>query len=234
MGELQGRWHWEHLPRKEAGLGWVAAYLMAPQEGNVIVAEVRIFPQTPGLQNAEDPGWDRNSFWLPIGGLTGRVIRDITSPTDAVRNFLALQQQVHGPEGPVSLDFKWKQVWDRKAGKEVGDFEKRSQRVERRLLVVAYHYVKELEAGVKEVNEVVGERLGRSSSKIRDDVRAARRAGLLTYPPKRGVPGGHLTPKAIALINELGMFRRPRSNEPGTFQELQDKWAAEDAAAREE
>lgn len=69
-----------------------------------------------------------------------------------------------------------------------------------RLAETAALYVKARAENAPAPNQRVATIQGRSGSKVRDDLRAARRAGLLTETPGRGRAGGTLTDKARAIL----------------------------------
>jgi hypothetical protein len=70
----------------------------------------------------------------------------------------------------------------------------------RRLAETASLYVSALADNDSAPNRRVAEIQGRTPEKVRDDLRAARRAELLTETPGRGRAGGTLTPKARAIL----------------------------------
>ncbi len=70
----------------------------------------------------------------------------------------------------------------------------------RRLAETAALYVRAVADGVLAVNEHVAKIQGRPAYAVRDDIYAARQAGLLTPAPKQGRPGGHLTRAAIDIL----------------------------------
>jgi hypothetical protein len=73
----------------------------------------------------------------------------------------------------------------------------------RRLAETAALYVSARAENDPAPNQRVAEIQGRTAEKVRDDLRAARRAELLTQTPGRGRAGGALTAKAREIL-ELG------------------------------
>lgn len=70
----------------------------------------------------------------------------------------------------------------------------------RRLAETAELYVQARAANQSAPNRRVAEIQGRTAEKVRDDLRAARQADLLTVSPGRGRAGGTLTAKARAIL----------------------------------
>lgn len=73
-----------------------------------------------------------------------------------------------------------------------------------RLATTAALYVQACDRGERTPNEAVGRLQGRPASHVRDDLKAARAAGLLEAAPVQGMAGGRLTPKAIELLRKEG------------------------------
>lgn len=71
-----------------------------------------------------------------------------------------------------------------------------------RLAETAALYVSARAANAPAPNRRVAQLQGRSVTKVRDDLRAARQAELLTEAVGRGRAGGTLTPKALAILGE--------------------------------
>jgi len=71
-----------------------------------------------------------------------------------------------------------------------------------RLATVAAEYVQACARHSRRPNEDVAAKVGKPASRIRDDLLAARRAGLLTETVQ-GSPGGRLTDKALAILESL-------------------------------
>lgn len=73
------------------------------------------------------------------------------------------------------------------------------------LLRVAVLYVKALDDGADDPVKVVADQLGEPAEFIRGRIHMAREPGrdLLTRPPRPGVPGGELTPRALELLQQL-------------------------------
>jgi hypothetical protein len=73
-----------------------------------------------------------------------------------------------------------------------------------RLATTAALYVQACDRGERSPNEAVGRVQGRPASQVRDDLKAARAAGLLEAAPVQGMAGGRLKPKAIELLRKEG------------------------------
>jgi hypothetical protein len=71
-----------------------------------------------------------------------------------------------------------------------------------RLARTAGLYVVALRAGSRTPNEDVARQLNRKTTHIRDDLKRARDAEILSPAPARGVPGGELTAKGESTLKE--------------------------------
>src|SRR5262249_7365956 len=79
-----------------------------------------------------------------------------------------------------------------------------------RLASIAQSYVQASAMGSKRQNAHVAARLNMTIAQVRDAIHWARKKGLLSETRGRGVPGGELTPKAIALLLSLERIRGDR------------------------
>lgn len=81
--------------------------------------------------------------------------------------------------------------------------------------MVAGAYSDALEAGVRRTNVEVARALGLSPEQVRDRVREARKAGLLTEAPARGIPGGRLTPRGRRILTRVQARRSAKASAGG-------------------
>jgi hypothetical protein len=73
----------------------------------------------------------------------------------------------------------------------------------RRLAVTAALYVEAIDRGDRAPNETIARRQRRKASLVRDDLKRARDAGLLTGSGGRGIAGGELTLQALQVLEEM-------------------------------
>jgi hypothetical protein len=73
----------------------------------------------------------------------------------------------------------------------------------RRLAVTAALYLEAIDQRDRAPNETVARRQDRKASLVRDDLKRARDAGLLTDSGGRGIAGGELTPQALQILKEM-------------------------------
>jgi len=100
-------------------------------------------------------------------------------------------------EAWVSEAERWAPVYARLRGKAFLP----TERI-RRLALTAALYVDAVAHGDRSPNQTVGRKQRRSPNLVRDDLKRARDAGLLTNSGGRGMAGGDLTPKAWAIIEK--------------------------------
>jgi hypothetical protein len=185
---------------------WQAVYEVAPQRGDMVIGSVTIRPR-------------RN---LPAGGLTARLTRTLR-PATALRLFrrdlaavsrpgsIEAQAQAAAAAFLVAVSAAGSQEdaidvlqnrwvgWDEAlAWLRYGTAPPSSDRL-RRVAETAALYVTALAEG-RAPSERVARIQGRSTGQVRDDVRAARRAGLLSESPGRGRVGGALTERAREIL----------------------------------
>ena len=132
---------------------------------------------------------------VPMGAFT-RAIREfhVRAWNAAVR--YATQNGLPPPTGGIMTP--WKEIHINTGRKKSGG--PIDIRDELSLAVLAAEYVELLEHASPA--SVLGDRYGYSTPRIKDFLKAARKRGLLSDPPFRGVAGGQLTKKAIRLLTE--------------------------------
>lgn len=119
----------------------------------------------------------------------------------AIQQYMALMAIAHDDADWLTERRRQWQPWDRAVTRLLRDDPPNgvSRRVAR-LLATSAAYVDALHAGDRSPNASVARRLDISTTRVTEDVRAARREGLLTAAPQRGVPGGELSERAIGLL----------------------------------
>jgi hypothetical protein len=139
---------------------------------------------------------------LPAGGLTSRHLRKVPfrrlpAATDLAKARAAARRLAHHygiGEPPRGQRYP-------RPGRG------RPARPIERLAVVAYCYSEACVSSRAPIQEV-SVRLRMKPAKVRDDVIAARRKGLLTGTRKQGAPGGQLTEKCIEILRTLKTQRQ--------------------------
>lgn len=183
---------------------WVAAYRLMPEEGRHVVGELRVFPNEPGRPRLGRWSAERLGIHAPIprGGLGARLLRNV-KVSDDLSYFV--RHKAAGPgfaarlvkQGFTDLDVGHQ-------GHQPGGRRGHSNLFYAR---IAARYVALLERGEakpvhalqRELEEEENNPL--SQATVRDLIRRARARGLLTTTT-RGRPGGQLTQKAVALLQQ--------------------------------
>lgn len=190
----------------ELSADWRAVYVLASQGSEIVVTEVRVVPRGE----------------IPQGGMTARLLREL-------RPGLAVQQvrrdaQRHLQETPVRVraspevvaaaahDPRWivYALPDPRAGRPWAAVQEaliaaptlRGGRL-LRLAGTAELYVGAVMRGDPRPNETVAMAQRRSVGAVRDDLYAARGAGLLTRTGRRGKAGGRLTAEALSILEPV-------------------------------
>ena len=195
--------------------GWVGAYRLMVKAGRLIVAEVRLLPDT-----GQGAGrWSEDAPDVPPEGVPSRALRALSPsvPKDRFPRFLleigkkypAIAKQLLGRHG-VTLGTE---MASRRPG--------RTGRPDSYYLAWAEAYVERLAAGSRRPIKDLAERPPRaikgyvsdgahvSEATVRDLIHQARARDLLT-PSPIGRAGGELTPKAIRMLDrERNRRRRP-------------------------
>ena len=189
------------------GPGWLIAYRVVRQQSDMVVAEAKV-------------SWAGNGP-APAGGLPSKVIRAM-KPASALRVFREDVLWHFGQEGREAMagasaalawvalrgggleaardvlmanerrQQLWAEIWRR--------HERTASSALPRLTRLARTAELQAAAGDRP-NEKVAAVQGRTPERVRDDIRAARREGLLG-PTRRGVAGGGLTERGIAILKE--------------------------------
>jgi hypothetical protein len=206
---------WIELPLDDA---WLAAFRLAVRDGQVVVAELRVFPNEPDDSEAVNVlfGGDRppgrwsaevlgDKAAVPAGGLTARTLRRVrfeealrVSQELLTRVLMAegRERELFGPGGLLArhgLDVL-PEARSRRGQRAMSSAER-----ERYLAAVAAEYAGLVAAGERVPTAVLAGRLHYTAGRVRQLLAEARRRGLLTGT-QRGRAGGTLTDKARALL----------------------------------
>jgi hypothetical protein len=203
---------------EDLGDGWFAAYRFVVQSGAPVLGQVHIYSLRPyGTVLGDDPermasdepsdvfnfrrASRQTGSEIPAGGLRLRTLRSMHPATSLQRAIADRKGQ-----GILVVDFRdeadelgWEatvRAVQRRLDQPVSTPRTRLER----LAQVAQLYAAHVALGAARVNVMIGEAIDRSPSKVRDDIRAARREGLLTEGAGRGRPAGELTDKARRIL----------------------------------
>ena len=176
---------------------WTAVYELVPQDGQLVVGELRVFPGKP---DAERSGMgSREDRPVPFGGLTARLLRKvrITEPLKFGHDTAVEMEEIATSAGAFQdVALHLEDVKQRSAG--------RPRLPDIHYAEAAEMYVKALRHEPRKPVVWAAQRMNYSPTRMRDIVSEARRRKLLT-PSPRGRPGGQLTPKARELLrNQRG------------------------------
>lgn len=179
---------------------WAAAALLVGSEGSVLIAEVCVFPRNDvhGTQQVSSLG---NA--VPAGGLTASKFREVVLGP-ALDECKRREEEARAAGGVREALALWRKRLDLKQLTP----EQLEQAYSRKelLALLAARYV-ELIPEAEAPNQILAGEFGLPVTKIRDRLHAARRAGLLTKPRRRGVAGGHLTKEGQAIVLGLQGLR---------------------------
>ena len=179
--------------------GWDVAAHLIEQDGNVVIAELRIQPAQTGGALAWPPQWRPNDP-VPKGGLRashmrslrlGTIVRRARFHTHGVSDHLLA---ILGSDAANRL-MSAISAAPRRPG--------RKGHPDEYYAVIAQMYVRELMNGRHDPIKRIAEAIGYSETHVRDQVAKARQKGFLTPAPGRGKSGGNLTPTALDVLNEV-------------------------------
>jgi len=201
---------WLEVPITE---DWTSAARLAVQNGQLVVAELRIFPnepgrQLPGLWSAELLGARAR---VPPGGLTSRMLRRVrlTEHPKHTRAVLASGVNVRRAGADVHVSAATL-LANPVLGRALPGLnepggrprpERRSGRPDRFYARLAADYARLIERGGRRPVVELARRHEVKPPRMRDMIREARERGLLTFFTQ-GRPGGALTPRARVLLGE--------------------------------
>jgi hypothetical protein len=183
---------------------WTVCFRLAIQEGQPVISELRVIPseemwEDPGRWGYDPGEWSINEgsvAGVPPGGISSQLVRSIPFVAlDALPDIIGWVA-TNFPEGADDLG---------EAGLVVGVAGKRpgpKGPSDYELALLAQQYVEQCATGNPHPINTLTKEYPLSGAAMRDRLVRARDKGLLTTPPKRGKAGGHLTKRAIALIED--------------------------------
>lgn len=178
---------------------WTAAFRLFERDGEVGVAELRVFPHendraTPGRWSAETKRLGLDAP-VPGIGLTARTLRRVRF--DAVRTYTRKAiGEVRSHRGEDDFVIRHFRIFGAGATVQRGSGRAWTDEAYARL---AANYVRLVEQGHSSPVAELATSENYSESRIRHALREARDRGLLS-PTVRRRAGGTLTPKALALL----------------------------------
>jgi hypothetical protein len=189
------------------GGAWVAALRVVPQGATFVVAEVRIFPDSPARgPGKRDPGrWSERPEDVPSGGLPARRLREVhlDAARAQTREIVAYLRGRLGDEyvlgeGGLLARFGFDQrllyAKTTRRGRPGAD--------PLALAELAQQYLVKCGESTKPVQELARDR-GEKVARTRELLRRAASQGLLVRRG-RGQAGGQLGREAQGLLDELG------------------------------
>jgi hypothetical protein len=204
--------------------GWVYEMQLQLQKGRWVVAQLRVFPDSDEFER--DRLAQRLKYTQKVGtaadvadatrqlaDLTRRGIRPAVVPTGGLTT-RHLRKVPFGKgsvlEGLRELDksvlkIKSSMIQIQEANKryQSAKRELKTLKADTRLAWIARCYVEAQKRGSRQQNAEVARQLRLRSSQVRDAILWARRRDILSSTRQKGVSGGELTPKAIALLDSL-------------------------------
>jgi hypothetical protein len=190
---------WLYFP---AGDGFTAAYRAVPEQGDTVVAELRVLRGEPNARWLDGPCPEE-----PVDTskpITARLIRNLPVATHLAR----IRSDVMTDEASeeIGTTFAWLGYTDallavptRTSRRTVG---------ENVYLAVSIHYAHACAADsktpIKDTQRALADRgLFYTTAHIKTLVSEARRRGYLTPAPGAGMSGGELTPKAADVLRHV-------------------------------
>jgi len=196
--------------------GFVAAFRMVDQDGTPVVAEVRVFPHHPkGPKQGRRAGtWSEDEQAVPSGGVTSRAMKAATL-TSAREGFTEAMQWFAQQAGRELSDQALSRHGFNAKAYETPQHPGFAGKPDEAYLDVAIRYARCVERGSRRpARDVAAEYASERHpwiarwEQVRDLAHEARERGLLTYPPRRGMPGGVLTDKAREMLGGTAKSRR--------------------------
>ena len=203
-----GRSVWYETPVDDE---WIASYRLAPQNGRVVVAELRVFPIEVTRARTSDGS---AGYWsgevlgtkasVPRGGLTARLIKN------------SIRLGAHLAKADEALEW-WRQMLliegtgltgtEKRQAASHTPTRGRPGRPAIEYARLARTYAQAVASSRRNPTEVVAARHRLTIKKARDLVHKARSRGFLTGTD-RGIAAGVLTPKAKAILTDKAPPKR--------------------------
>lgn len=199
--------------------GWTFSVHLAEKQDTIVVDEIRVKPAE--AIESSDPKllYELNS--IPALGLNGTMIRNFSFTQLIKAGIHVLTKPPDSNEVTDHLD--WED--DLKSGgfdpAKVDSYTQNRRRgrpplPDEELALVAYHYVEAIKKQVKAPRAYVSMKLyftDEATELVGQRVDKCRKRGFLTPAPGKGVAGGHLTSKAIEVIERLKLGDRPEEGD---------------------
>jgi hypothetical protein len=200
---------------------WIMAARLWIQHGQLVIGELRVYPsdrREGGKAGADERSplaagnWSEDPEKIPRGGLASQVLRYI--PLGGVRPYVlaAVNRAESLPPGDRELHRSITRYV--LAGSDVLEArprpERRAGRGDLFYARLANSYVQAIAGGSRRPTTDLARHRGEPAARVATWLHEARVRGLLS-PGEPGVRGGHLLPRAVALLKTSR--RRPRRSE---------------------
>jgi hypothetical protein len=180
---------------------WLVAFRLVNQRGQLVIAEVRVFPAEAGKRTAGrwSGEYGGGSVRIPPGGITARLLRTIRTQTfnKMLRTIMMRWEKELGELDLGLIPLVTPPLTNRG----------RKGRSDATLARIAAAYEEGYLAGTPPV-QAVAKAMRLSLTQARDAIHRARVRGLLSPASKQGKVGGRLTPTARALLKQQGKKKR--------------------------
>src|SRR5215472_13837215 len=184
---------------------WRAAFRVAVREGQVVVAEVRAFPDPADAEAGRSGEWGHELAAVPVQGLDARTVKQIRLGRIPAWVLATLSSDAQNPNP------HWRKISGvmnqfMLPGAETVTARPRPRRAtgrdDRFYAALAAEYTTVIASGERHPVKALAARRGESPAHIRDWLHEARVRGLLSPAAQVGVPGGLLLPAAVALLRK--------------------------------
>src|SRR5215472_1480727 len=192
---------------------WRAAFRVAVREGQVVVAEVRAFPDPADAEAGRSGEWGHELAAVPVQGLDARTVKQIRLGRVPAWVLATLSSDAQHP------DPHWRKISGvmnqfMLPGAETVTARPRPRRAtgrdDRFYAALAAEYTTVIASGERHPVKALAARRGESSAHIRDWLHEARVRGLLSLA-QPGVAGGLLLPAARALVGRSAPIKARRA-----------------------
>ncbi|MCH8984258.1 MAG: hypothetical protein IH943_09210 [Acidobacteria bacterium] len=183
-----------------------------------MIQEFRVFPA--GSANFNDQPSSDSAAPIPANGVTASVVRNFRYGTfnqDAIRGLVVPQSfseeaALDWQDLLMSGGFEPEHVTPESGKTRRG----RPPLLNEELAQVAYHYDEAIRKQVKSPISYVADAIDDPNpDRVRQVVSKCRQRGFLTKAPAKGIRGGSITEKAIAILRQIEIEGRPQEGEAG-------------------
>jgi hypothetical protein len=198
---------WFEVPLDDA---WIAAYRLVQVDDEIVTAEVRVFPYERGRDNGGEWSAERLGARAPVprGGLPARTLRNVKIDTHlrAAADQLGALRKKLGMETTAMILSNRGFAGDVEHPRRGRPGPEPTSDLFYARLAAEYVRLVKGKGSRRPVRELYEwlrvQHLHYNESSVTGLLDKARNRGLLTRPPKRGTPGGDLTPYARELLAE--------------------------------